>query len=324
MNYTDFIKINCIDTDHSCTLLVDSQADISLIKISSLKPNIILNQNEIINITGITSNAVSTLGTICTSLIVSNYLIQQIFHVVNDDFNIPANGILGKDFLKDNKCQINYENMILTISVQNERMEIPILNGTKNFSCIIPPRCEVYRIFHLNHVNEPMFVESQEISEGVFIAKGVINSKNPVLKIMNTTNKSHCIRNDKIKMEKLRNFQIYSINPCPFKDGRRTKELNSILEDRMPEDIRDDLMPICESYSDIFALKDDRMTTNNFYERKFRMVDSSPVYIKNYRLAHTQKEEINRQVQNLLDNNLIEPSSSNYNSPLILVPKKKH
>ena len=75
----------------------------------------------------------------------------------------------------------------------------------------------------------------------------------------------------------------------------------------MPKDIQNDLMPLYEFYSDIFALKEDKKTINNFYEQKLRLVDSSPVYIKNYRLAMSQREEINRQVKHLLDNDLIEP-----------------
>lgn len=50
--------------------------------------------------------------------------------------------------------------------------------------------------------------------------------------------------------------------------------------------------------------------------------DSKPVYIKNYRLPQNYKEEINRQVDTLIEHDLIEPSQSCYNSPLILVPKK--
>lgn len=44
--------------------------------------------------------------------------------------------------------------------------------------------------------------------------------------------------------------------------------------------------------------------------------------MKNYRLPKTQKDEINKQVAKLLENNLIENSTSSFNSPLIVVPKK--
>lgn len=63
------------------------------------------------------------------------------------------------------------------------------------------------------------------------------------------------------------------------------------------------------------------MTVNNFYSQKLRIADKTPVYIKNYRLPHSQKTEIHAQVEKLLKNDFIEPSASNYNSPVILVPK---
>lgn len=41
-----------------------------------------------------------------------------------------------------------------------------------------------------------------------------------------------------------------------------------------------------------------------------------------YRVPHAHKAEIDRQVKKLKENDLIEPSHSAYNSPLLLVPKK--
>lgn len=48
------------------------------------------------------------------------------------------------------------------------------------------------------------------------------------------------------------------------------------------------------------------------------------MYIPNYKQIHAHAPEINRQVQNLLENEIIEPSVSHYNSPILLVPKKSH
>lgn len=45
------------------------------------------------------------------------------------------------------------------------------------------------------------------------------------------------------------------------------------------------------------------------------------MYIPNYKQIHAQAPEINRQVQNLLENEIIEPSVSHYRR---LVPKKSH
>lgn len=67
------------------------------------------------------------------------------------------------------------------------------------------------------------------------------------------------------------------------------------------------------NFSDIFHFDGDRSSINNFYEQKLLLNDCTPVYIKNYRLPHAQKSEIDSQVKILLENDLIELGKSPYN-----------
>ena len=126
-------------------------------------------------------------------------------------------------------------------------------------------------------------MDCQEISEGAYIGKRIINSDNPILRIVNTTDQVKYVKNDRIKLEKLRHFNVFSVNHNDI-DKERNEKLRAILVDQIPHDVQNDLMPLCLSYADIFALKDDKMSLNKFYDQKFRMVYSSPVYVKNYRL----------------------------------------
>lgn len=277
--------------------------------------------DETVNVTGITTNPIKTLGTIYTNLIIQDYLFSQCFHVVQDDFNIPSNGILGKDFLKTNRCTMNYDNMTISFWHGNNELKIPIIHGTQSGNCIIPPRCEVFRIFKVTMDHETVFIDSQEICDGVSIAKCIVNSKTPLLRVINVTDEYKCIDNCKIKTESLNNYHVFSMDKV-LSDGKRKENLKSLLRNQMPTEVEDKLMSLCLQYADIFALESDKMTVNNFYEQKLRLADDTPVFSKNYRLPHSQKDEIDRQVKNLLENDLIEPSRSNYNSPLILVPKK--
>jgi hypothetical protein len=48
----------------------------------------------------------------------------------------------------------------------------------------------------------------------------------------------------------------------------------------------------------------------------------TPINAKQYRYPPVHREEINRQIQELLDTDVVELSSSQYNSPLWIVPKK--
>ena len=61
-----------------------------------------MSERNKINIVGITSNSVK--------------LLPQTFHIVSDNFNIPSDGILGKDFLKANKY-IEYSTMVVSFYV---------------------------------------------------------------------------------------------------------------------------------------------------------------------------------------------------------------
>ena len=57
---------------------------------------------------------------------------------------------------------------------------------------------------------------------------------------------------------------------------------------------------MCEEYTDIFEFEKEKITCNNFYQQKLRVKDDTPVYIKNYRLSQSQKEEIDSQVKKLM------------------------
>lgn len=82
------------------------------------------------------------------------------------------------------------------------------------------------------------------------------------------------------------------------------------------------LTKLCNEFADIFAFETDKITTYNFYKQKLRIKDDIPVYIKNYRTPYSQKDEISRQVKKLKEDDIIEPSISKYNSPILLVQKK--
>ena len=52
------------------------------------------------------------------------------------------------------------------------------------------------------------------------------------------------------------------------------------------------------------------------------MQGSQPVKVKPYRYPHSQKEQIEKMVQDMLNEGIISPSTSPFSSPIILVKKK--
>lgn len=280
-----------------------------------------LNTSELIDITGIIDEPISTLGYLDATLRNDEFQVDHCFHVVPEDFHIPSDGIIGKYFMKRFRCNTDYETMDFSFYVGNQRISIPILEGPTDKSIVLPARSEVIRQFVLRkEVSEPQLVCSQELKKGVFIARKIINNSTPLLQLINTTNKVMIVRNDQVETESLDDYDVFDLTKTGH-DTTRTETLMKILRNSAPAYSHGEFFPLCTEYAEIFALETDGMTINNFYTQRLRIKDDVPVFIKNYRIPHAQKDEINLQVENLLKNDFIEPSASAYNSPILLVPK---
>ncbi|XP_050484052.1 uncharacterized protein LOC126870410 [Bombus huntii] len=66
----------------------------------------------------------------------------------------------------------------------------------------------------------------------------------------------------------------------------------------------------------------DTLEGTEILEHRIITTHDIPINIKQYRYPPAHREEINRQIQELLDTDVVEPSTSPYNSPLWIVPKK--
>ncbi|XP_063359875.1 uncharacterized protein LOC134649088 [Cydia amplana] len=70
-------------------------------------------------------------------------------------------------------------------------------------------------------------------------------------------------------------------------------------------------------------LTGDKLTTTNLLEHKINLKENaSPVYVKPYRIPHALRKELQTQIQDMLDNDIIEETTSEWSSPVLLVPKK--
>lgn len=102
----------------------------------------------------------------------------------------------------------------------------------------------------------------------------------------------------------------------------RVLDALKVSMDEVPPEARRGLRALVVEYADIFRFDDDFIPANNFYKQGITLTDDEPVYVPQYRLPHSQRGELRRQVENLLAQGIIRPSRSHYNNPNLLVPKK--
>lgn len=309
-------------TDSQSSFIVDCGSDISIIKANKIRKTQIFYPSDKCDIIGIGQGNTSTIGTTHANLLINGMLIPHKFHIVEKIFPIPTDGILGRDFLVTYNCKIDYESWLLHIPMNSETLELPIVNNFQR-QTIIPARCEIIRRLNNTNLAEDSVIFSQEISDGVFCANSIVSKNSCFIKFINTTN------NDFIlplgftpKHAPLAKYHYYASNDVPCDEMRKQKLKNEIITQHLEPNIKQKVETLCQEFNDIFSLENDILTHNNFYEQNIQLNNEKPVYIKNYRTPESQKSEINAQVEKMLNEKIIKNSTSPFNSPILLVPKK--
>lgn len=323
-DYDDFVEIHSLGSSNGIfTFLLDSGADISLIKLNALSFNVSIDNSEVVNMRGFARGMISSLGVVYIELQLNNIVLQHKFHVVSNEVAIPCDGIIGKDFIKLNQCNLDYRSMLFNIRLYDIEISVPMLSEPRRNKIYVPARSEIFRIFRFNELDFPRVIESQEIAPNILIPTTVVYSNEAWIRVLNTNDENIMVDNSHLVSNHISEFEIYQAekqNPV----SERTEKLKFMLKNRIPAYAPGTLISLCTEFSEIFALPGDKSSINNFYKQRLNLSDNAPVFVKNYRLPQSQKAEINKQVRELLANDLIEISQSSFNSPIIIVPKKSN
>lgn len=322
---TNFVSLHVMMASGKCTLIVDTGADISIFKRNKITNVQILDTAKRFKITGITDGSAETLAETETMLQFENGLnLSHNFQIVDENFPIPTDGILGRDFFCKYKCSIDYDQWLLKFLFNNHSIEVPIQDSFDS-GFILPNRCEMIKNVNKLNITEEMVVLSEEIQPGIFCGNTIISPEKPYVKFINTTDKPVHIKDFSPKMEPLRIYQIVKPNNNKTETTNNLR-LNKIIDKiniaNIPEYAKDELYKLIAKFQDVFCLPNEKLSTNNFYSQNITLKDQIPVYIPNYKNLHSLNDESNAQIKKMLDENVIEHSVSAYNSPVLLVPKK--
>jgi hypothetical protein len=87
----------------------------------------------------------------------------------------------------------------------------------------------------------------------------------------------------------------------------------------------DEVRALCREYHDVFKLPGDKLTVTSAAMHSIctpSIPEGRAITLKNYRLAEAHKQEVNDQVEQMIRDEVIAPSTSEWNFPLVIVPKK--
>lgn len=343
----DHLFCHCAETiNQNIQLLVDSGSDLNFIKLSSLRDEIMVSEPTKHTLTGITGHVLQSLGTVELTLTIKQEKRKTLFQVVHPSFPVPHDGILGKPFIIGMKTVINYQSSELFLAdslespktpTNSEDSERTVCETTDDFSKInvtLQPRSETLIIIPAtgHQEGETILVPAQTISEKILCSNTInkVQEHKVLVAMINPTEHSVTMtRNDwnSIKIEKFeeRKINVITTNEATLGDGSRIHKLNQeVRTEHLNKEERDSLMNICRQFSDIFHLEGDKLSCTNAVYHEINVNPSTqPINERPYRLPFRHKQEIDKQIQNLLEENIIAPSRSPWNAPLLVVPKKQ-
>lgn len=322
--------------------MADTGAEPNIIKLSALKDS--YNTSDKIKLVGITSGYLDTLGTIDITLL--GHPVK--FRVVPDTFPIKQSGILGANFF-NNHGSINFRDKEITwrgyriAFYTNNRIDVPARSRKVIRALVTNP-----------HVDQG-FVSLQN-QNGIMWGNAVVRNTRgrTCLCIINTTEASVRMEPPVVNLLDFEeansraatlgpalehrnanqaDLQLHADGPTlghpaalscsTVKSYERTQEVLKLLRiDHLNAEELSHVKGIVEENSDLFHIAGDKLGYTNVFRHSIPTTDSLPINTKQYRYPPVHKDEITKQVNELLDNAIIQPSTSPYNSPLWIVPKK--
>ncbi len=248
------------------------------------------------------------------------------FYVVN---NLHVDFILGLDWLRNNDALIDFSNNSLQLRKRK------FLFSTDNVT--VPPYSEHIVVARIRGDDLPRGVTGltcglQSHSSNLLIGKSLDNVNNNRVRVrcLNATNEPIEIkRNDKIGQFKC---FVSGDSLCSLEDNRSktqgTHELFrpstkiKIADDELSEADKQALCDLVDSYADVFVGPDGKLGKCGLIKHKIELTDTTPVRRRAYRLDPAKQRIMEQKLGELLEQGIIEESTSPWSAPCLLLAKK--
>lgn len=307
--------------------MIDTGATPNVVKKRSLHSQTPIAHDDPLYLSGITNGRVETLGSVEISLL--GHPVN--LHVVPDNFPIAQEGILGSEFLRD-ASNINFKERCL----EWHGIQIPF---AQRETIVVPARSQTTFFCRIENPNVTIgYLPRLRVCDDVYIGEAVVTNRDgkAYLRITNSSEEDKEIVVPTLPLEEIEEIsvngprtkapanQLADIKYIQYQSQeQRAERVKHLLRlQHLNDEESRHVNKLIHDYSDLFQLPDEQLACTNIVSHRIHTKDEQPVNIKQYRFPPAHKSEINTQVEKMLDNKVIKTSTSPYNSPLWIVPKK--
>ncbi|XP_053405096.1 uncharacterized protein LOC128558877 [Mercenaria mercenaria] len=313
---------------------------------------------QIAHIYGVCGEIHSVLGTINLSFLIDGFPFQHTFHVFST-LHEPV--ILGRDFMKKEGFQLNFQSNSITINKENtNQITISLISpdlaktdfGKTLTSHVIPPHSEFILPLKTNKFKDgatvlcepPQNLVKDELAGGKCLST-VVDGKIQY-RLMNPTALPVFLKsNARVSvLSEINCANVTQVTDLPTSENSEAStSVNSIHTDTLTDEhyieIAEDL-GISLNDSDLtsdqkrrllifigknrksFAKDFSELGLTNLFSHRIETGNAKPIKKAPYRQSPDMRRETERQVKEMLDHGFIEESDSPWNSPVVLVKKK--
>ena len=330
LDYINAFSPHSNDSNKNFKFLIDTGANVSLIKACRLDPETCFNSKDKLILHGLSPNIpVGTEGSCQIPIQICGSVINVKFYILNQAINVPFDGLLGKDFLQRESTTIDYQSNTLTlksvpvpIKLNTEKSEHPSVNFVS-----LKARTEtLIEIEVENPEIQEGIIPEIKLLKGVYLSRAItkVNKDNKAYAtILNTRVTDQQIKPITVRLERIPETAIFLLDNSNTSQSNRENLVKKNLRlEHLNSDEKASVLNICTEYNDIFHFSDDILTTTNAIEHKIHVTDPTPIDTKSYRYPEAHKLEVKKQIDKMLKQGIIQPSISPWSAPLWIVPKK--
>ena len=232
--------------------------------------------------------------------------------VINENQNIALNPTEAENKINCTWCLDTNVSAIPQIyndenQLQDMDEEIP-KSSDENFSVAIDFKS--LELLDLDYSTKPYF---QDILNEV---SSELNFKNYSIKEVNETFQIFEENSSQLPFVKVYSIENHEVTP------KEANLLSKLRFEHLNEEEREHTMNLILFNQDRFYRKGQKLGVASTVMHRIPTIDDIPINVKQYKIPISLKDDVERQVQELLKNGIIKPSTSPYNSPLWIVPKK--
>jgi hypothetical protein len=292
-------------------LLIDSGADVSIFKGEKLIGSTEYDPERKVRFKSISGSLIETHGAIEAVIELKDSLITHEFQLVSKQIDVPCDGILGRDFLRNARAQICYDTQCVKINGEVVKMVsakpeiVKTEKGRQAKKIRLPRRSDCVVKLPVKE-GSPLvgILNKHQVQEGVYMAGSLTKVMDGYVltSILNMSDQDVEIQEPLVELDEIELIRNLTSETEEKQQDREKIILEQLRLDHLNDEEKKLLMGTCQDYQDIFYLPGDSLSSTVTTRHSIRVQPGTePINTRQYRLPEAQKVEVEGQVEKLLN-----------------------